>query len=88
VVTAICALAALLVSSGDISCSAGYADSTQLAVPGPVAFECQNDVPCGMHHCNAAYGKCAFPCQSNADCIEPNQCMAGLCVPAPPGSGH
>jgi hypothetical protein len=56
----------------------------QMAVPGPIAFQCQNDVPCGTHHCNVQYGKCAFPCQSAADCITPNQCMAGLCVPTPP----
>jgi hypothetical protein len=56
----------------------------QMAVPGPIAFQCQNDVPCGTHHCNVQYGKCAFPCQSAADCLTPNQCMAGLCVPAPP----
>jgi len=56
----------------------------QMAVPGPVAFQCQNDVPCGTHHCNTQYGKCAFPCQSAADCISPNSCVMGLCVPAPP----
>jgi hypothetical protein len=56
----------------------------QMAVPGPVAFTCQNDVPCGTHHCNVQYGKCAFPCQSAADCITPNTCVMGLCVPAPP----
>ena len=55
-----------------------------MATPGPLAFQCQNDVPCGTHHCNTQYGKCAFPCQSATDCIAPNQCMAGLCVPAPP----
>jgi len=55
--------------------------SAQMAVPGPLAFQCQNDVPCGMHHCNVQYGKCAFPCQSNADCLAPNTCMTGLCVP-------
>jgi hypothetical protein len=55
-----------------------------MATPGPLAFACQNDVPCGTHHCNTQYGKCAFPCQSAADCIQPNQCMAGLCVPLPP----
>lgn len=58
--------------------------STQMAVPGPIAFQCQNDLPCGTHHCNMQYAKCAFPCQSAADCISPNQCMAGLCVPMPP----
>jgi hypothetical protein len=58
----------------------------QMAVPGAVAFSCQNDVPCGTHHCNTQYGKCAFPCQSAVDCISPNTCMMGLCVPAPPGA--
>ncbi len=57
-----------------------------MATPGPLAFSCQNDVPCGTHHCNTQYGKCAFPCQSATDCIAPNQCMAGLCVPIPPQS--
>ncbi len=55
-----------------------------MATPGPLAFSCQNDVPCGTHHCNMQYGKCAFPCQTANDCIPPNQCMAGLCVPTPP----
>ncbi len=55
-----------------------------MATPGPLAFSCQNDVPCGTHHCNMQYGKCAFPCQSANDCIAPNQCLAGLCVPVPP----
>jgi hypothetical protein len=58
----------------------------QMAVPGPIAFQCQNDAVCGTHHCNTQYGKCAFPCQTAADCIAPNQCIAGLCVPAPPQS--
>ena len=62
------------------------AAATPMAVPGPVAFSCQNDVPCGTHHCNTQYGKCAFPCQTAADCITPNTCMMGLCVPAPPGA--
>ncbi|HXX66039.1 MAG TPA: hypothetical protein VEK07_02595 [Polyangiaceae bacterium] len=60
------------------------AGSGQMAVPGPVAFQCQNDLPCGTHHCNVQYGKCAFPCQTNVDCITPNTCVMGLCVPAPP----
>ena len=53
----------------------------QMAVPGALAFQCTNDVPCGTHHCNVQYGKCAFPCQTNADCITPNACAMGLCVP-------
>jgi hypothetical protein len=64
----------------------GPTGSAQMAVPGPLAFSCQNDVPCGTHHCNLQYGKCAFPCQSANDCIPPNQCLAGLCVPTPPQS--
>ncbi len=64
--------------------AAPTASGGQMAVPGPIAFQCQNDVPCGTHHCNMQYGKCAFPCQSAADCISPNTCIAGLCVPAPP----
>jgi hypothetical protein len=56
----------------------------QMAVPGPLAFQCSNDSTCGLHHCNTQYGKCAFPCASAVDCITPNQCVAGLCVPAPP----
>jgi hypothetical protein len=58
--------------------------SGQMAVPGPVAFQCTNDVPCGTHHCNTQYGKCAFPCQTNTDCITPNACVLGLCVPQMP----
>jgi hypothetical protein len=58
----------------------------QMAVPGPVAFQCTNDVPCGTHHCNTQYGKCAFPCQTNTDCITPNSCVMGLCVPQMPGA--
>jgi len=58
--------------------------SGTMAVPGPIAFTCKDDVPCGTHHCNLQYGKCAFPCQSAADCLPPNSCVAGLCVPAPP----
>lgn len=55
-----------------------------MAVPGPLALPCQNDLSCGTHHCNTQYQKCAFPCQSAADCLSPNQCMAGLCVPSVP----
>jgi hypothetical protein len=60
------------------------ATAATMAVPGPLALPCQNDLSCGTHHCNTQYGKCAFPCQSPADCLSPNQCMAGLCVPSVP----
>jgi hypothetical protein len=55
----------------------------QMAAPGALASQCQNDLPCGTHRCNVAYGKCAFPCQTNVDCLAPNTCMTGFCVPAP-----
>lgn len=55
-----------------------------MAVPGPLAFACNDDVPCGLHHCNLQYKKCAFPCQSAADCLGNNSCVAGLCIPTPP----
>jgi hypothetical protein len=67
---------------------AAPAASGGMAVPGPIALQCSNDVPCGTHHCNTQYGRCAFPCQSAVDCITPNTCMMGLCVPAPPGQPH
>jgi hypothetical protein len=62
--------------------------SGQMAVPGPIAFPCTDDVPCGTHHCNLTYKKCAFPCQSAADCLQPNSCLAGFCVPVPPPASH
>jgi hypothetical protein len=58
--------------------------SAAMAVPGQMALACQNDVPCVTHRCNTQYGKCAFPCQSNVDCIAPNACVMGLCVPPMP----
>jgi hypothetical protein len=69
------------------------AGESTMAVPGPVAFDCISDSVCGTHHCNTQlgpdggpYNKCAFPCQSAADCIAPNACVAGLCVPQPNGN--
>ena len=55
----------------------------QMAVPGPLAFPCQNDSACGLAHCNTQYGKCAFPCQSDVDCIQGASCnaMTGFCLP-------
>jgi hypothetical protein len=58
--------------------------SVAMAVPGPLAFQCNDDVPCGLHHCNMQYKKCAFPCASAADCLGNNSCVAGLCIPTPP----
>jgi hypothetical protein len=53
-----------------------------MATPGALALPCTNDLACGTNHCNTQYGKCAFPCQTAADCITPNQCgPLGFCIP-------
>jgi len=65
-----------------------------MAAPGPAAFPCQNDSACGLAHCNTQsgpdgkpYNRCAFPCaDANVDCISGAACLAGFCVPKPPGS--
>jgi hypothetical protein len=58
-----------------------------MAVPGPAAFPCSNDGACGLAHCNMQYQKCAFPCaDANVDCIQGAACIAGFCVPKPPGT--
>jgi len=55
-----------------------------LSPPGPLAPPCTADGQCGTAHCNIAAGKCVFPCVTANDCIAPNQCMAGVCLPALP----
>jgi hypothetical protein len=52
-----------------------------MATPGPLALPCQNDGACGLHKCNTQFQKCAFPCQSEVDCAQGNQCMMGVCAP-------
>ena len=54
-----------------------------MATPGPLALPCQNDSQCGLAHCNTQYAKCAFPCQTAADCIQGASCnaMTGFCLP-------
>src|SRR5579863_7224816 len=58
----------------------GPAAGGTLAVPGLLATPCQSDGSCGLHHCNTQYGKCAFPCQTPADCTT-NNCVLGVCLP-------
>ena len=63
----------------------------QMATPGPTALGCQNDSQCMTHRCNTQYQKCAFPCVSDADCIQGASCFvaggpAAACLPKPPGS--
>ncbi len=55
----------------------------QMATPNQVALPCQNDSSCGLAHCNTQYGKCAFPCQSQVDCIQGATCntVTGFCLP-------
>ncbi len=59
-----------------------------MSVPGPLAAPCAADGPsCGTHHCNVQYQKCAFPCaNAETDCLAPNGCVLGLCVPKFPGT--
>lgn len=55
----------------------------QLATPGPLALPCSNDTGCGLAHCNTQFQKCAFPCQSEVDCIQGATCntTTGFCLP-------
>jgi hypothetical protein len=61
----------------------------QLAVPGPAALPCTNDTMCVTHKCNLQYQKCAFPCESDNDCIQGAYC-AKVLVPScwPKGQGQ
>ncbi|MDF2693654.1 MAG: hypothetical protein K0S65_2037 [Labilithrix sp.] len=63
----------------------------QMSTPGPTALACQNDSQCMTHRCNVQFQKCAFPCQSDADCIQGTTCFvaggpAAACLPKPPGA--
>jgi hypothetical protein len=61
------------------------AAAVALSPPGPLALPCTSDAQCATAHCNTQFGKCVFPCQNDNDCIAPNRCMAGACLPAVPG---
>lgn len=54
-----------------------------MSVPGALALPCSNDSACIMGRCNTQYGKCAYPCQSAADCAQGASCntLSGLCLP-------
>lgn len=56
-----------------------------LSAPGPLALPCTSDAQCVLAHCNTQFGKCVFPCQNDNDCIAPNRCQVGACLPAAPG---
>ncbi len=66
--------------------SATPSASAPLSQPSPMALACTSDAQCLTHRCNTQVGKCAWPCQSNNDCIPGNQCMAGGCIPPLPGA--
>ncbi|MDX2054150.1 MAG: hypothetical protein SFV15_17250 [Polyangiaceae bacterium] len=57
-----------------------------MSKPADAALACQSDAQCLTHRCNTQYGKCAWPCQSNNDCMPGNQCVAavGGCMPQIP----
>ena len=68
----------------------GMAPAAQLAVPGPMALPCTSDAQCVTHKCNTQYGKCAFPCETDNDCVQGSYCFKGLptgatCLPKAPG---
>ena len=62
----------------------------QMAVPGPQALPCSSDAQCMTHKCNVQYGKCAFPCETDMDCIQGSSCLKGplgaACIPKVPGT--
>jgi hypothetical protein len=39
------------------------------------------DAHCMTHRCNVAFGKCAWPCQTDTDCMPGNGCVAPTCLP-------
>lgn len=53
----------------------------QMAQPSPMAFACSSDAQCLTHRCNTAFNKCAWPCQTDVDCVQGNHCQAGACIP-------
>ncbi len=59
------------------------APAGSLATPGAAAASCRDDSECGAHRCNVPAGKCAFPCQTDADCARGATCArgaVGICV--------
>ena len=52
-----------------------------LSSPNPLALPCASDAQCLTHRCNTAFGKCAWPCQTDNDCIAGSVCIAPTCLP-------
>jgi hypothetical protein len=59
----------------------GAAPAATLSQPNPLALPCSTDVQCLTHRCNVAAGKCAWPCQTDNDCVPGNTCIAPTCLP-------
>jgi hypothetical protein len=59
----------------------GAAPAAALSQPSPLALPCSTDVQCLTHRCNVAAGKCAWPCQTDNDCMPGNACIAPTCLP-------
>lgn len=57
--------------------------------PAPLSPPCsQPEGTCGFARCNVQVGRCAFPCNSNADCIAGSSCVGmgtplAVCAPMP-----
>ena len=60
---------------------AAPATAGTMSQPSPMAFPCTTDAQCITHRCNTPFGKCAWPCQSDADCTPGNRCQAPACIP-------
>jgi len=52
-----------------------------LSTPNPLALPCTMDAHCLTHRCNVTAGKCAWPCQTDNDCMPGNACIAPTCLP-------
>jgi hypothetical protein len=57
------------------------APAAALSQPSALALPCSTDAQCLTHRCNVAGGKCAWPCQSDNDCVPGNTCIAPTCLP-------
>jgi hypothetical protein len=52
-----------------------------LSTPNPLALGCTVDAHCLTHRCNVAAQKCAWPCQTDNDCMPGNACIKPTCLP-------
>jgi len=61
--------------------AAPAAPNAALSTPSPLALPCTADANCLTHRCNVAAQKCAWPCQTDNDCMPGNACIAPTCLP-------